>query len=93
MKVQHFDGGMYEHMCPGCNQLHYIAVDHPFGNGHQWSFNGDLDKPTFNPSINILGVCHYFITDGFIQFCSDSKHSLAGSTVELPELERFNIYE
>lgn len=32
-------------------------------------------------------VCHSFITDGKIQFLSDCTHSLAGQTVELPEIE------
>ncbi len=30
-------------------------------------------------------VCHSFITDGRIQFLTDSTHSLAGQTVDLPE--------
>ena len=32
-------------------------------------------------------VCHSFITDGKIQFLSDSTHGLAGQTVELPEVD------
>jgi hypothetical protein len=31
--------------------------------------------------------CHSFVTDGKIQFLSDSTHSLAGQTVDLPEIE------
>lgn len=34
-------------------------------------------------------ICHSFITDGKIQFLSDSTHSLAGQTVELPPIEGF----
>jgi hypothetical protein len=30
-------------------------------------------------------VCHSFVTDGRIAFCSDSTHALAGQTVDLPE--------
>jgi hypothetical protein len=30
--------------------------------------------------------CHYFITDGQIQFCSDCTHELKGQTVPLPDL-------
>ena len=29
--------------------------------------------------------CHSFVTDGRIQFLSDSTHALAGQTVELPD--------
>lgn len=30
-------------------------------------------------------VCHSFVTDGRIQFLTDSTHELAGQTVDLPE--------
>lgn len=30
-------------------------------------------------------VCHYFVTDGKISYCSDSTHALAGQTVDLPD--------
>jgi hypothetical protein len=30
-------------------------------------------------------ICHSYITDGLIQFCGDSTHSLASNTVALPE--------
>lgn len=32
-------------------------------------------------------VCHSFVTDGRIQFLTDSTHRLAGHTVELPDCE------
>ncbi len=53
MKVQYFEGGMYKHMCPACGYLHYIPVHYPFSNGNQWFFNGNLEKPTFDPIISI----------------------------------------
>ncbi len=31
-------------------------------------------------------ICHYMLTAGQIQFCGDSTHSLAGTTVLLPAL-------
>jgi hypothetical protein len=66
--------------------MHMINVEKPNGNGAQWSWNQDAEKPTFSPSINIVGICHYFIREGRIEFCSDSKHDLAGQSVELPDL-------
>lgn len=33
------------------------------------------------------GTCHSFVTDGKIQFLSDCFHSLAGQTVELPDVD------
>lgn len=32
-------------------------------------------------------ICHSFIKDGNIQYLNDCTHSLAGQTVELPEIE------
>ena len=33
--------------CPGCNDVHGVTVDVPEG----WGWNGDLERPTFTPSI------------------------------------------
>ena len=78
--------------CPGCGCLHIFD--------QRWSFNGDMDKPTFSPSMLVNGTpdmqkyinennprCHSFVRDGMIQFLSDCTHELAGKTVELPEIE------
>jgi hypothetical protein len=37
--------------CPGCEMHHGI---HAGGKG--WTWNGDLEKPTFNPSILVRGT-------------------------------------
>lgn len=73
------------HWCPGCKQAHPINVEKPNHCDAKWSWNGDIERPTFSPSINIVGRCHYFIRDGMIEFCADSKHNLAGRTVPLPD--------
>lgn len=49
-KAEH---GYYLHWCPGCNEAHAIAVEKPAPNGAQWSFDGNLDAPTFHPSVNV----------------------------------------
>jgi hypothetical protein len=55
-----------------------------------WTFNGNIEQPTFSPSFRQhIGdgiICHYTVTDGQLNFCSDSMHSLAGCTVPLPEI-------
>lgn len=102
MKLRITSDNYMEHFCPGCRIHHQIAVYTPFPNGQSWTWNGDHVQPTFRPSIHIkvgpyvdddtgetvaqYTSCHYFITTGLIQFCSDSAHSLAGTTVELPDL-------
>ncbi len=95
----YFAGG-YAHYCPACEEMHAFAVDTPFRNGAQWSFDGNLDAPTFSPSVNITtgpypsddekagrtDVCHYFLKAGQLQFLGDCTHALRGQTVPLPEL-------
>ncbi len=74
------------HWCPGCKGRHVINVEKPNPFGAVWSWNGNAEKPTFSPSINIVGRCHYFIREGNIEFCGDSTHELAGKTVALPNI-------
>lgn len=93
------DGNLagYTFHCPGCNDTHYV----PTVGEHAWGFNGDVDKPTFTPSILVRGVknawgpdfdatptvCHSFVTDGRIQFLGDCTHALAGTTVDLVDVD------
>ena len=80
-------GPGWRHYCPGCEWMHVIPTDpRAQSNGHKWTFNGDMQRPTFSPSINMPGVCHYFIRDGQIEYCGDSAHTLAGKTIPLPDL-------
>lgn len=82
--------------CPGCKCGHAPYIK-PFKNsvGASWSFNGNMEKPTFRPSLltriespyGKVMVCHSFVTDGQIQFLSDCTHDLAGQTVEIPDLD------
>jgi hypothetical protein len=69
--------------------MHLIPVEEPHPNGSRWTFDGNLERPTFNPSINYVGRCHYFLHDGQLQYCSDSTHALAGKTIPLPPLPDF----
>ncbi len=94
---QHYGWKFY---CPGCAQwdepdhgrLHQVHVV-----DRTWTFNGDMDKPTRSPSVLVTGEfwhdgvkremrCHSFVRDGRIEFLGDCSHSLAGQTVELPEI-------
>lgn len=98
-KVVNPDGSHYGYhfQCPGCDELHTIPTGDPPGKG--WTFNNDLVRPTFHPSLNRTGkrytgpdtppaeyCCHSFVTGGKIRFLSDCTHNLAGQTVELGDL-------
>lgn len=78
-------GTFYLHWCPGCEMQHIINTEKPNRLGAMWQFDGNLEAPTFNPSINHVGSCHYFIRNGQIEFCGDCKHKLSGKTVPMPE--------
>jgi hypothetical protein len=57
-------------VCPcGCGAVHGVPVDKSFGSA--WDFNGDYQKPTLTPSIQILSGCrwHGYITDGTFKTC------------------------
>lgn len=78
------DHGEWIFECPGCNCLHALGRNH--------SFNGDVVRPTFLPSLLIGSVtpitgnvrrCHLFVADGHIQFLADCTHELAGKTVDM----------
>ncbi len=91
--------------CPGCIwaegdlMWHSIetewmpegAVRVPHARQDRWEFNGDLERPTFSPSLLRNGgsrsTCHSFVRDGRIEFLGDCTHALAGKTVDLPELD------
>lgn len=43
--------------CQGCEQMHSVVVEGPGA----WGFNGDLERPTFTPSV-MLRSGHYAST-------------------------------
>ena len=92
-KVRNLIGGGVAFFCPGCKSVHAVNTSGP-----RWDYNGNLDAPTFSPSIVVTysgadtgqddappEICHSFVRDGMIQFLGDSTHALAGQTVEIPE--------
>lgn len=92
--------------CEGCDSYHFVD--------RRWTFNGNQESPTFQPSLLVrsghyspdhtgdcwcdynakhpdepskfaCSVCHSYVTDGKMQYLSDSTHALAGQTVPLRE--------
>lgn len=53
MIVLKVDGvGQYRFFCPGCKEHHAVYSKEANTNCQpQWDFNGDLNKPTFSPSL------------------------------------------
>jgi hypothetical protein len=57
-----------------------------------WTWNGDVDKPTLKPSIRSFISpkeirCHSSVSDGQVQFLSDCTHEFAGQTLDLLDVE------
>jgi hypothetical protein len=88
--------GMYAIWCEGCQCKHFIWTKSE--TGPKWGFNGDVNEPTFTPSVNITwpeikdGVtvnhrCHFTITNGAVHFHGDSTHQLAGKRLPLLEIK------
>lgn len=48
-KAKIIDGHVFIH-CPGCKRRHALNID-PANGRPAWGFNGDLDRPTFEPSL------------------------------------------
>lgn len=88
-KLYHAGGGNYLHYCPGCDGLHRINTIERNQNNAAWKFNGNMEYPTFDPSINVNSnmpsvQCHYNIVDGKIKYAVDCYHELRDKTVDLP---------
>ena len=92
------DGTKYLiYRCPACNQLEYIpyqgGTEHK---GPVWKFNGNLESPSLQPSVRHFvpdekgrvkeTICHYYLTNGHINYCTDSPHAFRGQTVPIPQL-------
>jgi len=46
------EGNRVNFWCPGCDDVHTIR----HGDEQSWTWNGDLERPTFSPSIKVGGV-------------------------------------
>ena len=87
------NGDALVYWCPACNNAHVIQI----AGQVKWDFDGNVEAPTFNPSVRHQWVapvgmeehnrtCHYFVKAGRIEYCGDCTHELAGQTVELPPI-------
>lgn len=76
----------YSFYCPGCKHHHAFYV----AGRLVWQFNGDMERPTFSPSLvnnkdDPKTRCHLFLRDGQLQFLGDCWHDLKNQTVPLPD--------
>lgn len=81
-------GKAYLFHCPGCRSTHVFYVGCP--GMPSWTFDGNMDKPTFSPSLLCNHTtpgkrCHLFLREGVIQFLSDCEHDHSGKTIPLDD--------
>lgn len=78
----------YRIWCPGCLDDHILRG---------WTFNGDMARPTFSPSLLVTcrtgegvpdKICHSFIENGQIRYLSDCTHAFKNTTVDLPVIDK-----
>lgn len=78
-RLRTLDGGRVAFMCPGCKELHPVAV--AGDTRPAWDFNYDYDRPTFSPSILVRG--HAIETDEAGKWTGDWKRDGAGNPIPL----------
>lgn len=81
----------YWFYCPGCKSHHAFTTKSP-GFNSPWTFDGNLEAPTFSPSLLCNGDypesrCHSFVRNGKIEFLGDCFYELKNQTVDLPDAD------
>lgn len=84
----------YGVICPACTEVDdgsmHVFMNKMNDGSPGWSFNGDLEKPTFTPSMlsqSSRTRCHSFVTNGRIHYLHDCTHRMAGQTIDLPDVD------
>lgn len=78
-------GGWIAH-CPPCGWSHLFD--------NRWTFNGDVNSPTFEPSMLVHGDpaggpkrCHSFLRAGVWEYLSDCEHAMPNQRVPVPDYD------
>ena len=85
----------YMFFCPACGFHHMFNTAYKNSLGAIWNFNGNLEKPTFSPSLLVnkggiepkIPICHLFVRDGKIQYLNDCTHNFAGKIIEMEDVK------
>jgi hypothetical protein len=86
-KLNKANDGRLIFYCSGCESYHFAD--------QRWTFNGDYERPTFDPSVLVTighdpdppDICHFYVRDGRIQYLTDCTHPLAGQTIDMVECD------
>ncbi len=96
--VTHYSTSQGEYLkfeCLACNDLHIVTLKADY-ESPTWTWNGSLDKPSIQPSVNVtyrgrrgrvIKRCHFFVKQGHIEYCNDCTHDLKGSHVQMTPVD------
>jgi hypothetical protein len=99
MKIEPSSENTWKFWCPGCDSAHVVSDSWQVNtdtatispsvlvHSHQTFINNDLTDDALLAPDNITTTpqCHSYVTNGHIQYLSDTTHALSGQTVELPD--------
>jgi hypothetical protein len=94
LRPQTYEGQIvgYCFWCTACLEPHSFRIAYYAAapNADLWEFNGNLDSPTFTPSLRLKKAglapeCHVNVTDGIIEYHLDCGHSYAGKKIPLED--------
>lgn len=87
MKIKEFDNGHRMFYCPACEDHHAFSESEK-----GWTIQGEGKTLSVIPSILVTRNsepekrCHLFIINGRIKYLRDCTHSMAGQTIDLPDV-------
>lgn len=81
--------------CPACQEGHSFRTVTPDGKSPIWTFDGNEESPTFQPSLLLFythpetnqrkTICHLNLTKGILIYHGDCPHAMKNTQVPLPE--------
>ena len=95
MKIarREFNVAAYFVYCPACTRAHRFIVECEEDPSHRWDFDGNMEAPTFSPSLLVESgpmrpgernqICHSYLQAGVWRFLNDSTHAMAGQKVPM----------
>lgn len=79
-KLRGLEGGRVAFMCPGCSQMHQVAVRADGQNvSGAWGFNHNPDAPTLSPSVLVTGPARWMTDD-------EHARAMQGERIDLPQM-------
>ena len=98
------NGKAVSYYCLGCNTLHTIRYEYPERPVWDYNGNPELPTLNPSIKITYDGpdagqtresgytappnICHHFVTNGLLEYCTDSTHGYSGQRIPLPDIPK-----